>query len=40
LNNPCTDLGSQNVNISEGIVFDGEPYIAVNLKDPDHMVIV
>ncbi|NOZ35993.1 MAG: T9SS type A sorting domain-containing protein [Chlorobi bacterium] len=29
----------QNVNISEGNVFDGEPYIAVNPQNPEHMVV-
>jgi hypothetical protein len=36
-----TSLNSfaQNRNISGGIVFDGEPYLAVNPQNPQHMVV-
>ncbi len=30
---------SQNNNISEGTIFDGEPYIAINPQDANHLVI-
>ncbi|HCK23091.1 MAG TPA: hypothetical protein DHW15_13325 [Bacteroidetes bacterium] len=29
----------QNINISEGFVFDGEPYLAVNPSDNQHLII-
>lgn len=35
----CTFLFSQNQNISNGNVFDGEPYLAINPNDSQHMVI-
>lgn len=30
---------AQNTNISNGVVFDGEPYIAVNPANPKHLVV-
>ena len=30
---------SQNINISEGVVFDGEPFIAVNPTNHNHIVV-
>jgi hypothetical protein len=30
---------AQNQNISEGIIFDGEPYIAINPQDTNHLVV-
>ena len=32
-------LRSQNQNLSGGLVFDGEPYIAINPQNPQHMVV-
>jgi hypothetical protein len=32
-------LFSQNTNISNGIVFDGEPYLAINPNNSQHMVV-
>lgn len=32
-------LWSQNQNLSNGSVFDGEPYIAINPVNPDHIVV-
>ena len=32
-------LKAQNHNISQGTIFDGEPYLAVNPKKPQHMVV-
>ncbi len=30
---------AQNQNISEGVIFDGEPYLAINPQDANHLVI-
>ncbi len=35
----CFCVAAQNTNVSEGDVFDGEPYVAVNPNDADHIVI-
>jgi hypothetical protein len=32
-------LLAQNTNISNGFVFDGEPYLAINPNNPQHMVV-
>ena len=29
----------QNQNLSQGVLYDGEPYIAVNPSNPQHMVV-
>lgn len=36
LTNPAN---SQNTNLSNGLLFDGEPYLAVNPANPRHMVV-
>ncbi len=30
---------AQNVNISQGIIFDGEPFLALNPNNPQHLVV-
>lgn len=35
----ASTLRSQNQNLSGGLVFDGEPFIAVNPQNPQHMVV-
>lgn len=32
-------LYGQNTNLSEGVVFDGEPYLAVNPNNSKHLVV-
>lgn len=35
----CWKLGAQDLNISEGLVFEGEPYMAINPTNPQHIVV-
>jgi hypothetical protein len=35
----ATTLFGQNTNLSNGVVFDGEPYLAVNPNNSQHMVV-
>lgn len=35
----CSTLPAQNKNISGGTLFDGEPYLAINPKNPQNMVV-
>ncbi len=35
----CAFISGQNQNVSQGIVFDGEPYLVVNPNDQQHLVV-
>ena len=35
----CSQVFAQNENISEGMIFDGEPYLAINPYDSKHLVV-
>lgn len=35
----ATPLKAQDLNVSNGQIFDGEPYLAMNPNNPDHLVI-
>jgi hypothetical protein len=33
------NVSAQNINVSEGLLFDGEPYMIINPKNPQHIVV-